>query len=185
MFGANRLFEQSVCTKPGKWTVVLKVSIMPLFTIFIFGFGIIVTMWNYCDNVVLLWQCGIIVTMWNYCDNVELLWQCGIIVTMWYYCDNVELLWQCGIIVTMWYYCDNVELLWQCGIIVTMWYYCDNVVFFFILFYSFIRTLFKVLLIIGLYRNLFYLGFSLNSFHCILNKIKHKYIGMILYGCTL
>jgi hypothetical protein len=163
MFGANRLFEQSVCNKPGKWTVVLTVSIMLLFTIFIFGFRIIVTMWYYCDNVVLLWQCGIIVTMW-------------------YYCDNVELLWQCGIIVTMWNYCDNVELLWQCGIIVTMWYYCDNVVFFFILFYSFIRTLFKILLIIGLYRNLFYLGFSLNSFHCILNKIKQIYDKIWLYN---
>ena len=97
---------RGVCTKTGKWGVMYSyvgVSILPLSTILIFGFGTVVTVWyiwfcNCCDSVVylvleMLWQWGIFgfgtvmivwyLLLWNCCDSVvylvlELLWQWGI-----------------------------------------------------------------------------------------------------------
>ena len=58
---------------------MLGVSILPLSTIFLFDFGIVLTVWNCLDSVELFQQCGIVPTVWN-CSQ-----QCGIFGFSFYY----------------------------------------------------------------------------------------------------
>ena len=103
----------------------IRISILPLYTIFDIWFRIALTVWYF----ELLWQCGIL-----NCSDSVVFW---IVLTVWYF----ELFWQCGIlncsdsvvfwiVLTVWYF----ELFWQCGILncsdsvvfwiaLTVWYF--------------------------------------------------------------
>jgi hypothetical protein len=125
-------FYWSTFAKSEKWAFMymrvrdayfISVSMIVLFDFgIVLTCGIVLTVWDCSDSVILFWQCGIVLTVWDCSDGVRLFWQCGFVLTVWDCFDSVGLFCQCGIVLTMWDCFDSVELFWQSGIVCFTFY---------------------------------------------------------------